>query len=100
MAGFSSDWNELGYIAGAVACLSADGKRIGHVNSEPIPAFTRFAGGIQQAAEKYCADGASSYLQTYIDSFTDAEPKQAALQLIDQGPIYSSRPSTPQRRAS
>ena len=86
VAGFSSDWNELGYIAGAVACLSAEGKRIGHVNSEPIPAFTRFAGGIQQAAEEHCVGGAASYLQTYINSFTDvSKAKQAALQLIDQG---------------
>lgn len=86
VAGFSSDWNELGFIAGASACLSADGGKIGHVNSEPIPAFTHFAGGMQEAAEEYCEGGADDYLQTYIRSFTDvSKGKQAALQLMNQG---------------
>lgn len=86
VAGFSSDFNELGYITGAVACLSADGGKIGHVNSEPIPAFTHFSGGIEQAAEEYCPGGAGDSLETYINSFTDvSKGKLAAEQLIGAG---------------
>jgi basic membrane protein A len=86
VAGFSSDWNEFGYVSGTVACLAARGGKIGHVNSEPIPAFTKFAGGMQQAAEDHCRNGRSDYLQTWIRSFNDvSKAKQASLQLANQG---------------
>ena len=55
-------------------------------NSEPIPAFTKFAGGMQQAAEDHCRNGRSDYLQTWIRSFNDvSKAKQASLQLTNQG---------------
>ena len=86
VAGFSSNWNEFGYVSGTVACLAANGGKIGHVNSEPIPAFTKFAGGMQQAAEDHCKNGRSDYLQTWIRSFNDvSKAKQASLQLANQG---------------
>lgn len=86
VAGFSSDFNELGYVAGAAACLAAEGGKIGHVNSEPIPAFTHFSGGIEQAAEEYCPNGKSDSLETYINSFTDvSKAKLAAEDLIGNG---------------
>jgi basic membrane protein A and related proteins len=86
VAGFSSDWSQLGYVSGAVACAVADGAKVGHVNSEPIPAFTKFAGGMEQAAEEHCANGRADYLQTWIRSFNDiSKAKQAALQQVDQG---------------
>jgi basic membrane protein A len=86
VAGFSSDWNEFGYVSGAIACFAADGGKVGHVNSEPIPAFTKFAGGMQQAIEEHCPGGRSDYLQTWIRSFNDvSKAKQAALQLVNQG---------------
>jgi basic membrane protein A and related proteins len=86
VAGFSSDWNEFGYVSGAIGCFAADGGKVGHVNSEPIPAFTKFAGGMEQAIEEHCPNGRSDYLQTWIRSFNDvSKAKQAALQLVNQG---------------
>jgi basic membrane protein A and related proteins len=85
VSGWAINWNELGYLAGTAACLAAkkDGKAaVGHVNSEPIPAFTRFAGGDQDGAK---ASGCSLSV-TWINSFEDAaKAKQAALTMLSKG---------------
>lgn len=85
VAGWAANWNELGYLAGTAGCLAAKtvgASGVGHVNSEPIPAFTRFAGGVKDAtAAKGC-----SFQTAWIHSFTDiAKAKQAALTMISKG---------------
>ena len=85
VAGWAVNWNEYGYLAGAAACLAGkaeDAPSIGHVNSMPIPAFTRYAAGAKAAAEEQgCKWGTR-----WINSFDDvAKAKQAALSMINDG---------------
>jgi basic membrane protein A len=85
VSGWAINWNQLGYLAGTAACLAAkkDGKpAVGHVNSEPIPAFTRFAGGDEDGAK---ASGCRLSV-SWINSFEDAaKAKQAALTMLSKG---------------
>jgi basic membrane protein A len=85
VAGWAINWNELGYMAGTAKCFAAKEKgsdTIGHVNSQPIPAFTRYAGGDKQAA----ADLGCKWLTVWTNSFEDvAKAKQAALSMINDG---------------
>lgn len=85
VAGWKVGWTQLGYVQGATACLASSTKTIGLVNSVPIPAFTKTAGGAQKAAADYCGSE-DDLLITWIDSFTDvAKAKDAALALESQG---------------
>jgi basic membrane protein A len=85
MAGWSINWNELGYLGGTAACLAAkDASKdtVGHVSAQPISALTHFAGGIQDGAK---ASGCK-FTHSWTNSFTDtAAGKQAALTLIGKG---------------
>lgn len=85
VAGWAANWNEMGYLAGTAGCLAAksNGKSgVGHVNGEPIPAFSRFSGGVEDGAT---ASGCK-FQQTWINSFTDTSAaKQAAETMIGQG---------------
>jgi basic membrane protein A len=85
LAGWAVNWNELGYLAATAACQGAKsrgGDAIGHVNSEPIPAFTRYAAGAKQGAE----DQGCKWMTRWISSFSDvAKAKQAALSMIADG---------------
>jgi basic membrane protein A len=86
LSGWAFNWNEYGYLAGTVACkVAGKGSKIGHVNSIPIPAFTRWSAGAKQAAGDYCGSE-SDYLVSWTNSFEDpAKSKQAALSLINKG---------------
>jgi basic membrane protein A len=85
VAGWAINWNQLGYLGTTAACYTAkseESNTVGHVNSEPIPAFTRFAGGSQQAADDLGCD----WLTIWTQSFEDvAKAKQAALSMIADG---------------
>jgi basic membrane protein A and related proteins len=85
VAGWAVNWNEYGYLAAAAGCLGAkdqDGDTIGHVNSQPIPAFTRYAAGEKQAAEEQ----GCQWVTRWTNSFEDvAKAKQAALSMINDG---------------
>ena len=85
VSGWAINWNELGYLAGTAACNAARTEqktKVAHVNSEPIPAFTRFAAGARdgvRAAE-------CEFLTRWTGSFSDvAKAKQAALSMIADG---------------
>jgi len=79
------NWNEFGYMLGAIACTISKSKKVGFVLAEPIPADTRSAGGAQDAAIKYCG-GKSRMLYAYIGSFEDtSKAKQAAQAFIAKG---------------
>ena len=85
VAGWKVGWTQLGYLQGSIACLASETGRFGLVNSVPIPAFTKTAGGAQKAAEEHCGSK-DDMLITWIDSFTDvAKAKDAALALENQG---------------
>jgi basic membrane protein A len=85
VAGWAINWNELGYLAGTAGCFAGKEKgsaMVAHVNSEPIPAFTRFAGGEQDGVR---ASGCQ-YLTRWTGSFSDvAKAKQAALSMFSDG---------------
>jgi basic membrane protein A len=85
VAAWAINWNEMGYLGGAAACFAAQNAgsaTIGQVNSQPIPAFARFGGGAEQAAE----DFGCRYVDRWTNSFTDtAKAKQAALVMINRG---------------
>ena len=85
VAAWAVNWNELGYMEGTVACLAAieqGSPSVGHVNSAPIPAFTRLGGGAKDGAEA----AGCEYATNWTGSLSDvALAKQAALALIDGG---------------
>jgi basic membrane protein A and related proteins len=85
VAGWAVNWNEYGYLAGTAGCYAGKAKNapsLGHVNSQPIPAFTRYAAGEKEAAE---AQGCK-WDTRWINSFDDvAKAKQAALSMINDG---------------
>lgn len=85
IAGWKMNWNEMGYLAGTAACLAAKSEgssAIGHVNSSPIPAFTRYAGGAKDAAEDHDCE----YMITWTDTLDDlGKAQQAAIALADDG---------------
>jgi basic membrane protein A len=85
VAGWAVNWNEYGYLAGTAGCVAAkdkNGDTIGHVNSQPIPAFTRYAAGERDGAQK----GGCKWTTRWTNSFEDvAKAKQAALSMINDG---------------
>jgi basic membrane protein A len=85
VAGWAVNWNEYGYLAGAAGCFAAQadgGDTIGHVNSQPIPAFTRYGAGEKQAAEEQ----GCKWVTRWTNSFEDvAKAKQAALSMVNDG---------------
>jgi basic membrane protein A and related proteins len=85
VAGWAANWNQVGYLAGTAGCLAAKAggaDAIGHVNSVPIPAFARFAGGDRDAA----AANGCKFSTVWTNSFTVPAPaKQAALTMIGRG---------------
>jgi basic membrane protein A len=88
VAGWKVNWNEHGYMQGAIACLVTKTGKVGMVSSAPIPAFTRMAAGFKQATQQVgkCAKTKGAFLNTWTGSFTDvAKAKQAALALIAKG---------------
>jgi basic membrane lipoprotein Med (substrate-binding protein (PBP1-ABC) superfamily) len=88
VAAWKINWNELGYLVGTAMCTISTTGIVGHVSSAPIPAFTRLAGGLEQATEEEgtCKDQASPLKITFTGSFTDAAlAKSAALALIGDG---------------
>lgn len=85
IAGWAVNWNEYGYLAGAAACFAGKERgngSVGHVNSQPIPAFTRYAAGVKQGAE----DNGCTFQTRWTNDFADvAKAKQAALSMIADG---------------
>jgi basic membrane protein A len=85
VAAVKVNWNQFGYMLGAIACTLSKSKKVGFVLAEPIPADTRSAGGAQDAAIKYCG-GKKALLYSYIGSFEDtSKAKQAAEAMIAKG---------------
>jgi basic membrane lipoprotein Med (substrate-binding protein (PBP1-ABC) superfamily) len=88
VAAWKINWNELGYLVGTAMCAISNTGIVGHVSSAPIPAFTRLAGGLEQATESEgtCKDQDDPLKISFTGSFTDAAlAKSAALALIGEG---------------
>jgi basic membrane protein A and related proteins len=85
VAGWVIDSNQTGYLAGTTACLAAQERganKVGYVNSVPIPAFTKYAASVRDAAKELGCD----FTIRWTNSFSDvAKAKQAALSMIDDG---------------
>jgi basic membrane protein A len=85
VVGVKVNWNEFGYMLGAIACEISKTKKVGFVLAEPIPADSRSAGGAQQAAGEHCGDE-KNLITTYIGTFEDvSKAKQAAEAMIAKG---------------
>lgn len=88
VAAWRVNWNQLGYLQGVVMCTISKSGKIGHVSSAPIPAFTRWAGGLKQASEEVgnCKGKNGALQVTFTGSFTDASlAKTAALSILGKG---------------
>lgn len=88
VAAWKVNWNELGYVMGTAMCTISETGIVGHVSSAPIPAFTRMAGGIQQATEEQgaCAEQSDALKVTFTGSFTDASlARSAATAMVGRG---------------
>jgi basic membrane protein A len=84
VAAESINWNELGFVMGTIGGYASPNHTFGQVNSVPIPAFTHWAGGAQQAAQTLFKK--SNFQQIWINTFFDpAKGKQGALALISKG---------------
>ena len=85
VAGWAANWNEFGYLAGTAGCIAAKTENkpnVGHVNSEPIPAFSRLAAGVRDGAKASGCD----FQTVWTNSFDDvAKASQAAKSMIGRG---------------
>jgi basic membrane protein A len=85
VVGIKINWSEMGYLAAAIACQNAPGKKIGLLVAQPIPAYTHAVGGAQQGAEAACGNS-KNMLTTWTGTFDDnAKTKQATQALIAKG---------------
>lgn len=88
VAAWRVNWNQLGYLQGVAMCTISESGKIGQVSSAPIPAFTRWAGGVEQASEEVgnCKGTEDALQVTFTGSFTDASlAKTAALSILGNG---------------
>lgn len=84
VSGWEINWVDLGYQIGLVAGYASKSGKLGVVNAEVIPAFTKATAGFIEGA-KY-ANPSADVRVAFIGSFTDAaKGKQLTLAQISQG---------------
>jgi basic membrane lipoprotein Med (substrate-binding protein (PBP1-ABC) superfamily) len=82
--GWSFKWQELGFLAGAVAGLATKTDKVGVIAGDVIPAFTQAIAGYIEGV-KYVNPKATVTV-SWVGSFTDAaKAKQLTLAQISQG---------------
>ncbi len=85
IAGIRLHWNQMAYLAGAMACIASKTKKVGLVISQPIPAYAHAVGGMMDGVKKFCGS-AKDFLYTWTGTFSDvSKTKQAAQALIAKG---------------
>jgi basic membrane protein A len=85
VVGIDLHWNEMGYIAGAIACMESKSKKIGVILAQPIPAYTHGLGGVTDGVKAECGSE-DNLLVTWSGTFDDnAKSKQATNALIGKG---------------
>jgi len=88
IAGWAINWSEVGYVAASIACAASKTGTIGMIDSLPIPAMMRWAGGSQQATDesaKVIGKQCEFRIVWTGDNVDPAKARQAALSLLDQG---------------
>ena len=86
VAGWAVNWNEVGYMAAVIGCLASETGQVGMVNSQPIPAMSRWAGGAQEILTSEILDKECDFNIVWTGDFTDAAlARQAAQSMIDEG---------------
>ncbi|HEV7844954.1 MAG TPA: BMP family ABC transporter substrate-binding protein [Thermoleophilaceae bacterium] len=85
VVGIDLHWNEIGYLAGAIACTASESKKIGVVLAQPIPAYTHGLGGVTDGVKAACGSE-KNLLVTWSGTFDDnGKSKQATNALIGKG---------------
>jgi basic membrane protein A and related proteins len=85
VVGIDLHWNEMGYLAGAIACMASESKKVGVILAQPIPAYTHALGGVTDGVAAECGSE-DDLLTTWSGTFDDnAKAKQATNALISQG---------------
>jgi basic membrane protein A len=85
VVGIDLHWNEMGYLAGAIACMASKSQKIGVILAQPIPAYTHALGGVSDGVAAECGSE-ENLLTTWSGTFDDnAKTKQATNALISQG---------------
>jgi basic membrane protein A len=81
---WSMDWDQYGFVVGAIAALASQSGKIAIVAGEEIPSTKRTIEYISRGAKEVRSDAQLS--STYIGSWTDAaKGKEIALQALAQG---------------
>ena len=85
LVGVRLHWNQMAYLAGAMACLASKTGKVGLVISQPIPAYAHAVGGMMDGVKKFCGSS-KDLLYTWTGTFSDvSKTKQAAQALIAKG---------------
>jgi basic membrane protein A len=85
VVGIDLHWNEMGYLAGAIACMGSKTKKIGVILAQPIPAYTHALGGVTDGVKAECGSE-KNLLTAWSGTFDDnAKSKQATNALIGKG---------------
>jgi basic membrane lipoprotein Med (substrate-binding protein (PBP1-ABC) superfamily) len=85
VVGIDLHWNEMGYLAAAIACKASTSKKIALIIAQPIPAYTHAAGGVADGAKAGCGSE-KNLISTWTGTFDDnAKTKQATDAAISQG---------------
>jgi basic membrane protein A len=84
VAGFSPDWNEIGYLVGTGAGLATKTNKVGVISGVPIMSVNRVIGSLIHAAKTVNANVKVEvrYTQSWVDN---ARSKEAAQALIAEG---------------
>jgi len=81
---WSMDWDEYGYVTGAIAALASKTGKIAVIAGEPIPSTERTIEYITRGAKK--ATPGIEVTTAYIGSWTDAaKAKELAIQAVNGG---------------
>jgi basic membrane lipoprotein Med (substrate-binding protein (PBP1-ABC) superfamily) len=85
VVGIRLNWEQMGYMAGAFACMASPAKKVGLVVAQPIPAYTHAVGGAVQGVKATCGKS-SDLLTAWSGTFSDnVTTKQATEALIAKG---------------
>ncbi len=87
LAGVDLYWNQMGYLAAAIACKarSDSSKKIALIIAQPIPAYMSAAAGVEDGAKAGCGS-TKSLILTWTGTFDDnSKTKQATEAAISQG---------------
>lgn len=80
VVGIRLNWEQMGYMAGAFACMASPTKKVGLVVAQPIPAYTHAVGGAVQGVKATCGsatDLTTTWTGTFDDNVTTKQATEA-----------------------